>query len=132
MKMVICPRFSVILSLIHNDLDYGFPSRTEDPKPNGDPDRPTALADCEFCDVSVWDLYYYQHLWMRSEFGFRPVGPWEAFDISPEEEINTEDWELRIEQRIWLQENFGLTSGARVWTPFRLETAVRKAKNSVD
>lgn len=78
------------------------------------------------CDIPVWDLYYYQSLWLRSEFGLQPTGPWEAFDISPEEEVNTEDWELRIEQRIWLQENFGFTTGgARVWTPFRLENALR-------
>jgi hypothetical protein len=86
-----------------------------------------ALAECEICDVSVWDLYYYQHLWLRSELAFQPTGPWEAFDISPEEEVHTEDWELRIEQRIWLHENFGLIIGARHWTPFRLETAVRQA-----
>jgi hypothetical protein len=84
-----------------------------------------ALAESELCDVSVWDLYYHQHLWLRSEFGFHPARPWEAFDISPEDEIHTEDWELRIEQRIWLQENFGLNTGARAWTPFRLETAMR-------
>jgi hypothetical protein len=84
------------------------------------------LANSETCDVSIWDLYYYQYLWLRSEFGFHPEGPWEAFDSSPEEEILCEDWELRIEQRIWLQENFHSSiAGARVWAPFRLESAMQ-------
>lgn len=89
-------------------------------------DKPTGLTDSDICDVSVWDLYYYQSLWLRSEFEFQPSAPWEAFDIAPEDEIHTEDWELRIEQRIWIQENFGFTTGARTWVPFRLETAVRR------
>jgi hypothetical protein len=90
-----------------------------------DAENQPVLAESEMCDVSVWDLYYYQFLWLRSEFGFQPTGSWEAFDISPEEEIETEDWELRIEQRIWLQENFSFTTGgALVWAPFRLEKFV--------
>ncbi|KAF2423510.1 hypothetical protein EJ08DRAFT_448877 [Tothia fuscella] len=104
-----------------------FPDRVEYlGRSRDDVNNPTVLADSDICDVSVWDLYYYQYLWLRVEHTFQPSGPWEAFDISPEEEIHTQDWELRIEQRIWLQENFSITTGGRIWSPFRLEMAVRQ------
>ncbi|KAE9979437.1 hypothetical protein EG328_000849 [Venturia inaequalis] len=72
-----------------------------------------------FADVSVWDMYYMQYCWIQAAFEYRPKGSWEGFEISPEEESDCEDWQLRIEQRVWLQEQFGLNMGTMPWTPFR-------------
>lgn len=72
-----------------------------------------------FAAISLWDMYYMQYCWVQAAFEYRPKGSWEWFEISPEEEADCEDWQLRIEQRIWLQEQFGLNMGAMPWTPFR-------------
>jgi hypothetical protein len=69
--------------------------------------------------LSVWDLYYHQYNWMQTVLHFRPVGSWYAFSIAVEDELETTDWELRIEQRVWLQEHFSLTLGLKRWLPFR-------------
>ncbi|KIW04930.1 uncharacterized protein PV09_04098 [Verruconis gallopava] len=69
--------------------------------------------------LSIWDLYYHQYIWMQSALNFRPIGSWYAFSIPIEDEAETEDWQLRIEQRIWLQEHFCLTLGTKRWLPFR-------------
>jgi hypothetical protein len=72
-----------------------------------------------FAAVSVWDMYYMQYCWIQAAFEYRPKGSWEGFEISAEEEAECEDWQLRIEQRVWLQEQFGLNMGTMPWTPFR-------------
>ena len=69
--------------------------------------------------LSVWDLYYHQYIWMQTALNFRPIGSWYAFSIPMEDELETTDWELRIEQRVWLQEHFSLTLGLKRWLPFR-------------
>jgi hypothetical protein len=56
---------------------------------------------------------------MQSALNFRPIGSWYAFSIPVEDEAETEDWQLRIEQRVWLQEHFSLTLGTKRWLPFR-------------
>ncbi|QDS77785.1 hypothetical protein FKW77_005406 [Venturia effusa] len=70
-------------------------------------------------DISVWDMYYMQYCWIQAAFEYRPKGSWQGFEISPKEESGCEDWQLRIEQRVWLQEQFGLNIGSVPWTPFR-------------
>lgn len=69
--------------------------------------------------LSVWDLYYHQYEWMQRWLSYRPLGSWWAFHIPPDEEVETDDWQLRIEQRIWLQEHFNYRVGPRHWLPFR-------------
>jgi hypothetical protein len=58
-------------------------------------------------------------MWMQTVLKFRPIGSWYAFSIAVDEEVETEDWALRIEQRVWLQEHFSLSLGTFRWTPFR-------------